>query len=230
MTNNIEKLAEEILQLRKENNDLSAYDHMINLLKQFAEAYAAEKQRQQEHVAMVMYKDGMVINYSLLQGVCVKDGWNKLYTTPPDQSREIEHWKMIAADQKLLIEGLKGECKDLGVTDICVALAKKDTQIKELQANINTLREALEYWSKVINYQYSGSKEAMSFLQQADYIAEQALSKTPAQCLQEHDNEVIERCAETAYTFLDDPYLSGHGYATGCSGEILALKGKQNGN
>lgn len=31
-----------------------------------------------------------------------------------------------------------------------------------------------------------------------------------------------KRCAEVAYAFLDDPFLSGHGYATGCRDAILA--------
>ena len=31
-----------------------------------------------------------------------------------------------------------------------------------------------------------------------------------------------KRCSEVAYEFLDDPFLSGHGYATGCRDAILA--------
>jgi hypothetical protein len=35
------------------------------------------------------------------------------------------------------------------------------------------------------------------------------------------EKEVKTRSAEIAYEFLDDPFLSGHGYATGCYNAIL---------
>ncbi len=60
------------------------------------------------------------------------------------QQKRIDELQMIASEQKLIIEGLKGECKELGVTDICLALARKDTEIKSLQAQLNVAVEALE--------------------------------------------------------------------------------------
>lgn len=98
----------------------------------------------------------------------------------------------------------------------------------ELSASINDLREALENMTDMCLTQIGADYNIE--IHNRYQKAKQALAKTALQCLQEHDNEVIERCAETAYAFLDDPYLSGHGYATGCSDAILALKGKQNGN
>lgn len=122
--------------------------------------------------------------------------------------------EMICSEQKLYIHGLKGECEDMGVTDICVALARKDTLNKELkadnerlQAQINELRGALKDITTADEMGVCDSGYT------AIYIARKALSKTPAQCLQEHDNEVIERCAKVA----DE------------QGYIRALKGKQNG-
>jgi hypothetical protein len=51
----------------------------------------------------------------------------------------------------------------------------------ELQADNNRLREALEKYEDLINYQYTGSSEAISALQDASNHAEQILAKTPAQ-------------------------------------------------
>lgn len=67
--------------------------------------------------------------------------------------------------------------------------------INELQSSINVLREALEDIAKV---NHSSAK--------CGEIASKALQATPAQSLQEHDNEVIERCAkvceENEYSFV----------------------------
>ena len=56
--------------------------------------------------------------------------------------------------------------------------------IAALNAHINDLREALEE-----NHYCNSSEKAINL-----YNA--AISKTPAQSLQEHDNEVIEKCAK----------------------------------
>lgn len=116
-----------------------------------------------------------------------------------DKEREIERWKLIASDQKMLIEGLKGECKNMGTTDICIALARKDTANKELQAHINDLREALERLSndrKLWKVSAIGGQDSYAGMPPAIRIIDEALAETPAQSLQEHDNEVIEMCAE----------------------------------
>jgi hypothetical protein len=43
---------------------------------------------------------------------------------------------------------------------------------------IAVLREALLNWANVIDHQYTGSSDAMSFLQHADNIGQQALAAT----------------------------------------------------
>ena len=59
--------------------------------------------------------------------------------------------------------------------------AGMENEIIALQKHINVLREALEKLAGTNGYVKS--------------VALQALASTPAQSLQEHDNEVIERCA-----------------------------------
>ena len=63
------------------------------------------------------------------------------------------------------------------------AKADSEQEIAELKAHVYDLREALEE-----NHYCNSSEKAINL-----YNA--AISKTPAQSLQEHDNEVIERCA-----------------------------------
>ena len=64
------------------------------------------------------------------------------------------------------------------------AKADSEQEIAELKAHINDLREALEE-----NHYCNSSEKAIN-------LYNVAISKTPAQSLQEHDNEVIERCAK----------------------------------
>ena len=115
------------------------------------------------------------------------------------------------------------------------------TQNSELSASINVLREALERSSK--------SLEAIDFDWECEHgfhqdkcpnpvcevkaywdaiaIGKKALFKTPAQSLQAHDNEVIERCAKVV---TDDvmavSYQSTRGYRNALIQAIRALKGK----
>ena len=77
-------------------------------------------------------------------------------------------------------------------------------EITELQVYINDLREALE---EIRNDSFVDSWQCK--------LAEQALSKTPAQSLQEHDNEVIEMVASAWTCDCDD-----------CPDKIRALKGE----
>jgi chromosome segregation ATPase len=60
-------------------------------------------------------------------------------------------------------------------------MAESTRTIQELEAHINDLREALEKYEDLINYQYTGSSEAISALQDASNYAEKILAKTPAQ-------------------------------------------------
>lgn len=92
----------------------------------------------------------------------------------------------------------------------------------ELQAHINDLREALEYYVQLY---------ALSPLLET---ARLALSKTPAQSQIEHDNALIEKCAkvcesleneDTGYVWIPDARAALHTIAKA----IRALKGKQNG-
>ena len=69
--------------------------------------------------------------------------------------------------------------------DLEYSCLDKNILITELQVNNNRLREA--FWN--IRSCYGDGYEV-------DNIARQALSKTPAQSLIEHDNEVIEKCAK----------------------------------
>jgi DNA repair exonuclease SbcCD ATPase subunit len=98
-------------------------------------------------------------------------------------------------------------------------LAESTRTIQELEAHINDLRETLEKYEDLINYQYTGSSEAISALQDASNLAEKILAKTSAQSLQAHDDEVIERCAKVC-----DKCRT----TIGAGHFIRALKGKQN--
>jgi Flp pilus assembly CpaE family ATPase len=87
-----------------------------------------------------------------------------------------------------------------------VTLESYENKFNQMQAQINELREALE----VCKYDcHTG--EVIG-------VAQQALAKIPAQSLQEHDNEVIEKCAKVC---------DEHG-AIWVAKSIRALKGKQN--
>ena len=50
-------------------------------------------------------------------------------------------------------------------------------RIKELEAENERLREALEQFLALIKHQYSGSREAMNALQEADNFASATLAK-----------------------------------------------------
>ena len=91
-------------------------------------------------------------------------------------------------------------------------------EIERLRAHINVLREALEGTVSSLE----GYRNNIDDLQlcDAERIAQQALAKTPAQSLQAHDDEVIERCAVIGrLAQLENKVVNI---------EIRALKGKQN--
>ena len=127
------------------------------------------------------------------------EGAIALYEYPPDQTAEIERLK-----EELLSTLNDG-----------YDMAKRDyvDQNIELQAYINELREALEQikngkWDRTLYY-----------------FTEQILAQTPAQSLQAHDDEIIERCAKVCEELFNGEF----GIAGQFAEAIRALKGKQNG-
>jgi len=72
---------------------------------------------------------------------CFTMGWN---AAKANSLIEIARYKEICAEQKNIIEGFKGECKELGTTDICVTLSRKDERISTLVGNIGKALEILE--------------------------------------------------------------------------------------
>ena len=90
--------------------------------------------------------------------------------------------------------------------------------IAQLQAENLKLREALtglnEEFKKLphsFGYEYTHTKQVDTLL------------ATPAQSLQDHDNEVIERCAVVAYDNCESPCTKD---AIAIRDHILKLKGK----
>ena len=116
---------------------------------------AAEKQRQQEPVGFIDEADEGIfgdVQTGIAEGLC-KVG-DLLFTTPPDQSREIE----------------------------------------QLKADNNKLREALE---DISNWTFGWDGDCG-----VTAVANQALAATPAQSLQQFENDVIERCAKVAEDYM----------------------------
>ena len=93
-----------------------------------------------------------------------------------------QHYEREIAELKSTVKKWQENSVDLEYS--CL---DKNILITELQVNNNRLREALELAEKAMAYDVELVKEA--------------LSKTPAQCLQEHDNEVIEMCAKVCDRF-----------------------------
>jgi len=88
----------------------------------------------------------------------------------------------------------------------CSQVQERDTKIYELQANNHDLREALEGMDKISISPYDVIK------------ARKALSSTPAESLQAHDDEVIEKCAKAVTIYGEQgEYIAN---------AIRALKGK----
>lgn len=111
----------------------------------------------------------------------------------------------INASLQPLCEGINcPACGSMAVTPKEVWYTK---QIKNLQAHINVLREALE---KIVGHDMACS-----------VIAKQALASTPAQSLQAHDDEVIELVAQDISRIMVN-----QDWVTWVVDEIRALKGK----
>ena len=65
---------------------------------------------------------------------------------------------------------------------------KLNTEIESLKTQVLTLHNELVAWSRIIQYQYSGSKEAMSFLQECDNNSQIAIANT-----KETSNQFIQQ-------------------------------------
>lgn len=72
------------------------------------------------------------------------------------------------------------------------AKADSEREIAELQAHINDLRDALNAMRDAFDIGGDVTSDENTAL----YKADKSIVKTPAQSLQEHDNEVIEKCAK----------------------------------
>ena len=89
-------------------------------------------------------------------------------------------WQAAKADSEREIAMLK-----VRVGDVTQAYQEK---VNELQAHINNLREALNAMRDTFDI----GGDVTSVENNALYKADKALASTPAQSLQEHDDEVIE--------------------------------------
>lgn len=143
-----------------------------------------------------------------------------------------EAWQAATAESDKHIAELNAENKQI------------DAINSSLQTHINVLREALEiardYQFDAVNQfhnDFAGYKDEKH--EQYDYdlkLVENALVATPAQSLQEHDNEVIERCAKVCLAkanelkeFIDQDFNVGKADtgAMVCANAIRALIEKE---
>lgn len=134
------------------------------------------------------------------------------------QSAEIARLKaQVALDEALISESTRTiqelEAELLSSINDGYDMAKRDyiDQNIELQAYINTLREALK---RAVEDLVPHHTKPSTYK-----IVNEALAKTPAQSLQTHDDEVIERCAKVVEGMIE--------YASVIDA-VRALKGKQN--
>lgn len=74
-------------------------------------------------------------------------------------------------------------------------LEDKEREIVELKSHIEELRKFI-YWECDVYLNGQNSEFSKKY--------RELLAKTPAQSMQEHDNEVIEKCATVADTIFDD--------------------------
>ena len=105
-------------------------------------------------------------------------------------------WQAAAAEANKRINALESE-----LTDTRNAYHASRTEFYAMQANNHDFREALE--------------EPNPEIRQAKII--EALSETPAESLQAHDDEVIEKCAKVCDEWIGQEPLAE---------AIRALKGK----
>lgn len=103
-------------------------------------------------------------------------------------------------------------------------------KISQLQANNNDLREALELLitTKGYKYKFGKTSEYESMRDKAWDLADKALSASPAESLQAHDDELLERAAKLCDRFIKQEHSDGNS-ATAImliKDEIRALKGQ----
>lgn len=123
----------------------------------------------------------------------------------------------VLEEQSAEIAQLKAKVRDIHAKAVDVYVP----QITELQSYIIDLLDALNAMRDTFDVGGTVTSAENNALHKAD----QALSKTPAQSLQEHDNEVLEMCAKVAESMMILPTLEGVAIAN----KIRALKGKQDG-
>jgi len=124
------------------------------------------------------------------------------------QNNEFEKWykeKHFGYDLYPKYYQFRKEVKEAFEAGWQAATQHSEREIAELKAHINVLREALEFYAKRNHIQHLA----------LPVTAEKALASTPAQSLQAHDDEVIERCAKHLY---DEGYFQA-------SNKIRVLKG-----
>ena len=232
MTIDIEKLA-------KECDIEDYYDESPISLKQFAEAYCQEKQRQQEPVAKIKAQWSCPDNLGkkhreryvqFKNGIIPQEG-TELFTYPPDAAKVLEDKEREIAEIKQMYRGAKI------LLDFNTQKNPLLKEIAELQSHINDLREAINTALSCVDEEinprnYNGeilTKFINDYGEMVD-ILQEALSKTPAQFLQEFENEVIEKCAkvcdEASQPNKDEIHTDGQWAAKVLAANIRALKGK----
>ena len=132
-----------------------------------------------------------------------------------------DNWVGSVNDLELFAESYAAkvlEEKEREIAELKTTVRSDNSKvIAALNAHINDLREAF----RKIRSCYGDGYEV-------DNIARQALSKTPAQSLQEHENEVIERCAkvcdEAGQPNKDEIHTDAQWAAKVLAANIRALK------
>ena len=120
--------------------------------------------------------------------------------------------KQLQVKRDIIIE-MECRMKEMRADSVVEIAAKEE--IKQLQAENIKMREALDKIARLGNEPFMGNSVGNN-------IAIEALS-TPAYSLQEHDNELIERCAVVcdACKYYHNSFDAGL-----CSDAIRELKGK----
>ena len=109
--------------------------------------------------------------------------------------RKFEAWQAAKADSESILQEQQNTIAEieLDYNRLLSDFLELQAQNSELSASINVLREALMDIAKT-NASTHGTTQMM--LAHCIKSANEALTSTPAQSLQAHDNEVIERCAK----------------------------------
>ena len=142
-----------------------------------------------------------------------------LYPKYAQFRKEMEEvWQAATSEANKRIEALEGEVANVtselnAMNENYQGLLHKSNQQK---AHINTLREALVESLEELEGCFNTLFEDEE-LKEIIHKIKQILASTPAQSLIQHDNEVIEKCAEVCDTY-------GHGWGV-LADQIRTLKG-----